>query len=118
MKIRAKMLCDQATTEPWGGTFVRLSAVSTGNPEDNNYALGVASALVEMTIDNPAVLDAFVPGKKYYVDFTPEEESVQTPPAPPRAAAVDQAAKKTAPTVTRKLAPQRTGGSGGFSGAD
>ena len=72
MFIRAKMQCLQVTKTNWGAEIVKLSAVFTGdnNSEDNTYARATPSATVEMTIDNVHAHGAFVPGQKYYVDFT------------------------------------------------
>ena len=54
---------------------MKLSAVYADktNAEDNTYAKATPSASVEMQVDNEAAHGAFVPGKKYYVDFTPTE---------------------------------------------
>ncbi len=72
MSVRAKMLCLQVTKTNWGAEIVKLSAVFTGdnNSEDNTYARATPQATVEMTIDNINAQGAFVPGQKYYVDFT------------------------------------------------
>ena len=72
MTVRAKMLCLQVTKTNWGAEIVKLSAVFTGdnNSEDNTYARATPQATVEMTIDNIYAQGAFVPGQKYYVDFT------------------------------------------------
>lgn len=75
MNIRAKMRVTEVTKTEHGSERVRLSAVYTDakNAEDNTYAKATPSASVEIQVDNEAAHGAFVPGKKYYVDFTPVE---------------------------------------------
>jgi len=43
-------------------------------PEDQRYAKYTPSGELRITVDNPAV--AFIPGRDYYLDFTPVEEPV------------------------------------------
>lgn len=75
MNIRAKMRVTEVTKMEYGAERVKLSAVYADktNAEDNTYAKATPSASVEMQVDNEAAHGAFVPGKKYYVDFTPTE---------------------------------------------
>ena len=40
-----------------------------GKDEDNSYARWTPMAELKMTIQNPSLLDKFVVGQKYYVDF-------------------------------------------------
>lgn len=75
MKVRAKMEVSEVTKTAYGAERVKLNAVYGGdkNSEDNTYSKATPSASVEMQVDNEAVHGAFVPGKKYYVDFTPAD---------------------------------------------
>jgi hypothetical protein len=75
MNVRAKMRVTEVTKTEYGAERVKLSAVYADktNAEDNTYAKATPSASCEMQVDNEAVHGAFVPGKKYYVDFTPAE---------------------------------------------
>lgn len=41
-----------------------------GSDDDNTYAKFTPSATFALSVTNPALLGKFVPGKKYYVDFT------------------------------------------------
>lgn len=42
-----------------------------GMDEDNTFAKFTPTAVLKMTIANPALLGKLRPGQKYYVDFTP-----------------------------------------------
>lgn len=56
--------------------IVRLNPSYSPDPADTNHAFWQATPTgsLEMQINNPAVFGFFVPGKKYYLDFTPVEE--------------------------------------------
>lgn len=75
MKVRAKMIVSEVTKTQYGAEVVKLNAVYSDktNAEDNTYSKATPSASLEMQVDNEAVHGAFVPGKKYYVDFTPAD---------------------------------------------
>lgn len=45
----------------------------SGLSEDNTYAKFTPSAVLKMTIQNPALVDKFKINDKFYVDFTPAE---------------------------------------------
>lgn len=42
-------------------------------PEDVRFQKATPSGRIEMQIDNPAAVAQLVPGKQFYVDFTPVE---------------------------------------------
>jgi len=44
-----------------------------GTDENNTFAKWTPSAEVKMSITNPALVDKFVAGQEYYVDFTKAE---------------------------------------------
>ena len=46
-------------------------------PEDRRFCEATPSGRLEMTINNPAALEQFKPGKQFYVDFTPISENNQ-----------------------------------------
>ena len=75
MKVRAKFQCtyveDQAVYEQ---KEVSFSAVMDGSEENKSFAKYTPSGQIRVVVsyDTPAV-NAFVPGKEYYVDFTPAE---------------------------------------------
>lgn len=65
----------QVTKTAYGSEIVELSAVYVNvKPEENSYAKGTPSASLKMTIDNPGAQGVLVPGKNFYVDFSPAEE--------------------------------------------
>jgi hypothetical protein len=41
-----------------------------GEDEDNTYARYTPSAVLEMTVTNPALIGKFVPGQVYRLDFS------------------------------------------------
>ncbi|MFM9595768.1 hypothetical protein ACKI1J_24090 [Streptomyces scabiei] len=94
MPVRAKFRCttvEQSTSAPvevkryapageepttyqtWPRTFRFMAAYDLSVPEDERYALATPSGTLQIQVDNPAV--SFEPGKDYYLDFTPAEES-------------------------------------------
>jgi len=66
------MNCESVLKTAFGET-VKLNAVVDGSEENKSFSNYTPSATLSMTIDNPAAIGAFVPGKSYYVDFTPAE---------------------------------------------
>jgi len=75
MKVRAKMRVTAVTKTEYGAELVEPQAVYADktNAEDNTFAKATPSASCKMQVDNEKVHGAFIPGKKYYVDFTPVE---------------------------------------------
>jgi hypothetical protein len=84
-QVRAKFRCiekaDRSTQ--WGASKgvqssgVKLAAVA--GPENKEWAQFTPSGQLEMQIDNPAALDAFVVGTDYFIDFTPVETEQVAP---------------------------------------
>lgn len=75
--MRAKMNLT-TVTKGIGYEVLAFNAVSKaggypedGSDEDNTYAKFSPSASLTIQIANPALLDKFQAGEKYYVDFTP-----------------------------------------------
>lgn len=50
---------------------------SDGSDEDNTYSKFTPMAHFNITISNPALIGQYHLGEKYYVDFTPVEDSTQ-----------------------------------------
>lgn len=48
-----------------------LSAVSSFSREDNEFAAATPSGALAITITSPAGKGYFVPGRAYYLDFSP-----------------------------------------------
>lgn len=73
MSTRAKMRCD-AVEKYAHNSKVKLSVVYEGelgpNEENKRFTKATPSGEVWMTIDNPAAVCQFVPGRNYYVDFS------------------------------------------------
>lgn len=44
-----------------------------GSDEDNTFAKFSPSVSLDITITNPALIGAFEPGQRFYVDFTPAQ---------------------------------------------
>lgn len=72
--MRAKFSVVSVKEYGYGGKEAELSAVHSGSPEDNQFAKATPSGSIKMTVDNPVAKDFLVPGKSYYVDFTPAPE--------------------------------------------
>lgn len=49
------------------------SCPADGSDEDDPYSKYTPSAALQMTIQNPALLDKFKEGQKFYVNFSPAE---------------------------------------------
>lgn len=75
MNVRAKMKCTEVTKTELGAEIVKLTAVYGGdkNSEDNTFSKATPCAEMSMTVSNKAAHGAFVPGKTYYLDFTPAD---------------------------------------------
>lgn len=77
MSIRAKMQLTHITETVWGNQGARIlkfNAVYDDTiPEDRRFQKATPSAEFTMTVDNPAALEQFKLGGKYYVDFVPAE---------------------------------------------
>jgi hypothetical protein len=76
MNIIAKMVCESAKKNDWGGEEVQLRAVyadENGEPNEENKSFSNAtpSASVQLTITNKNAQGAFQQGKAYYVRFEP-----------------------------------------------
>jgi hypothetical protein len=78
--MRAKMRVASATKygDPVTQVNLTFSAVSRsegypadGTDEDNTFAKYTPNASLQMSIQNPMLLDKFEEGQKFYVDFTP-----------------------------------------------
>jgi hypothetical protein len=71
-KIMAKFSCESVTTFSFGQRQAVLRAVTGKKGEmDENASFNKAtpSGELKITIDNPAAVDFFQPGKEYYLDF-------------------------------------------------
>lgn len=53
---------------------VALTALYSGTPEDNQFAEATPSGKLEMMISAAGARGYFVPGRAYYLDFSPAQE--------------------------------------------
>ena len=68
--MRAKFHVESVTHDGHGQA-VKMFAVHSGSPEDNQFSEATPSGRLEMYISNPAALDFLEPNKSYYLDFSP-----------------------------------------------
>ena len=78
--VRAKFMVTQIVTTAWGSQPGQSSArvvleprYDESIPEDLRFQKATPSGRIEMQIDNPAAVEQLVPGKAFYVEFTPAE---------------------------------------------
>jgi hypothetical protein len=70
--IRAKFKVDEVANRVEGGR-VRLSAVTSGSKENQEFFKWTPSGTMDMGTINAEAIKQFVPGKEFYIDFTPVE---------------------------------------------
>jgi len=68
---RAKFTCDSVTDYGNNELDVSLSPDYTASAEDNQFSRYTPSGQLKMRVSNPELSGFFVPGKSYYMDFTP-----------------------------------------------
>ncbi len=77
--MRAKFKVSNIEKQGETSIVLSMSAVTEapydaeGNSEDNSFARYTPNGDLKMTINNPALLDKFQVGEKYYLDFTKAE---------------------------------------------
>lgn len=72
MMVRAKFVCQEVAQFIGPQRKVRLTAATSGvSDEDKLFWKYTPSGELTMHIDNPPASDIFVPGRAYYLDFTP-----------------------------------------------
>lgn len=69
--VRAKFVCWNKTTDETGASHIKLSAVTTGNKENEEFFKYTPSGIIEMGVVNSEAARQFEQGKEYYIDFTP-----------------------------------------------
>ena len=70
--MRAKFHCT-SIKKYQGSSEVELTTQYSDSKEDNQFSQATPSGDLKMMIDNPEAKDYFIPGKDYYLDFTPAE---------------------------------------------
>ena len=66
LKCESKMITDQ-------GSQIKLTPVLGGSAENDAFFKWTPSGSVELGIVNQETAERFVPGKFYYVDFSPAD---------------------------------------------
>lgn len=73
MTVRAKFKVLQVTESEGGMKTVRLHPVTSGSPENAEFYKYTPGGSIDLSTLNPAAASQFVPGKSFYVDFTPAD---------------------------------------------
>lgn len=71
MSVRAKFKVTSVTESEGGLKTAKMQAVSSGSPENEAFFKWTPSASIDLSTMNPEAAEQFVPGKQFYVDFTP-----------------------------------------------
>ena len=70
MSVRAKFTVAEVT-HTTGGSRIKLQPVVSGSEENKQFFKYTPGGSIELQTINPDAAAQFVPGKDYYVDFTP-----------------------------------------------
>lgn len=74
-KVRAKFQCVAVTNYQGDRKKVELSVrYDTSIEEDKRFTKYMPSGDIVISIENASINDFYVPGKSYYLDFTPIED--------------------------------------------
>ncbi len=73
MSVRAKFKVHSITEHEGGLKTASLQAVTSGSAENASFFKWTPSARIELSTMNPGAAEQFIPGKEFYVDFTPAE---------------------------------------------
>jgi hypothetical protein len=74
-RVRAKFRVESVEISASGGRKIKMAAVTAdGVPEHERFHRWTPSGTLEMWVDNPSAMDAFVQGKFMYLDFTTAED--------------------------------------------
>jgi hypothetical protein len=77
MTVRAKFKV-QSTTEMEGGLkTANLTPVTSGSPENEQFFKWTPGGQIQLGTINPEAGAQFVPGRQFYVDFTPSDQVFQ-----------------------------------------
>jgi hypothetical protein len=73
MTVRAKFKVQHITVAEGGMKTVRLTPVTSGSPENEAFYKWTPGGGIDLSTVNEAAAEQFVPGKQFYVDFTPAD---------------------------------------------
>lgn len=71
--IRAKFQCHEVTKDSSGNEKVSLGAVYGNGEANKEWSKYTPSGSLTMTISQEGAQGKFIPGKEYFLDFTPAE---------------------------------------------
>lgn len=77
MTVRAKFKVQSVTESEGGLKTANLSPVTSGSPENERFFKWTPGGQIQLGTINPDAAAQFVPGRQFYVDFTPAEQKLQ-----------------------------------------
>lgn len=69
--VRAKFKVATITESEGGQKTARLHPVTSGSPENVEFFKWTPGGSIDLSTLNPKAAEQFVPGREFYVDFTP-----------------------------------------------
>lgn len=75
MSVRAKFKCEVVVSRA-NGSEIELSPVTNDSDENRQFYAYTPGGSIKLSTVNAEAAKQFVPGKDYYVDFTPAEPRV------------------------------------------
>lgn len=73
MTSRAKFKVTSITESEGGLKTANLQPVTGGSPENESFYKWTPGGQIQLSVLNPEVAKDFVPGRAFYVDFTPAD---------------------------------------------
>lgn len=74
MSVRAKFKVQSVTESEGGLKTANLTPVTSGSPENERFFKWTPGGQIQLGTINPDAAAQFVPGRQFYVDFTPADE--------------------------------------------
>jgi hypothetical protein len=71
VRVRAKFKCVSVTEQEGGLKTATLQPVTNGSPENASFFKWTPSGQIQLGTINPSAAKEFVPGREFYIDFTP-----------------------------------------------
>jgi hypothetical protein len=72
MSVRAKFKCEVVVSRA-SGAEIDLTPVTNGSDENKEFYAYTPSGSIKLSTVNAEAAKQFIPGKEYYVDFTPAD---------------------------------------------
>ncbi|OUM00570.1 hypothetical protein [Variovorax sp. JS1663] len=73
--VRAKFKVQSVTESEGGLKTANLSPVTSGSSENDKFFKWTPGGQIQLGTINPDAAAQFVPGRQFYVDFTPADEA-------------------------------------------